>query len=172
LRRADQDGSSLRRTITLLFCFSIERIIVPTVEHRINFDDAFQGIKAHVKRHKVAYTVGGVVVIAGVCFYAGRRVGSSRQIVDSYKLQINSPTTNNVCQLLVDADRKGPAAYIVRKKGTNQAWIGQTNAALANGHSPAAMSQHLNGKRPHVSGEEFERIGLELVLPNASKTQK
>ena len=39
---------------------------MPTIEHKVTFDKAFEGIVNHVKRHKVAYSLGAGIAVAGI----------------------------------------------------------------------------------------------------------
>ena len=57
-------GIDIAETATSsFFIFLYERIMVPTVEHKITFGDTFKGISDHVKRYKVAYMFGAGIIV-------------------------------------------------------------------------------------------------------------
>jgi hypothetical protein len=121
----------------------------------------FNRIKSHFRENKKYYLVGTGGVIVGAVVVVGTLygMGGSIQIVDAYKLQINSPTTNNVWQV-IEVWRKGPPSWVVRNKNTGELFLSQTQAALANDVTPKMMSDHMRGVLPHLNGEVFERVAL------------
>jgi len=121
----------------------------------------FDRIKGHFRENKKYYLVGTGGVILGAITVVGTfyGMGGSIQIVDAYKLQINSPTTNNVWQV-IEVFRKGPPSWVVRNKTTGELFLSQAQAAAANGIDPVHMSKHLNGMLPNAGGEVYERVAL------------
>ena len=72
-------------------------------------------VKAHVGRHKVAYSMGTVVVVAGVAYYVGTLAGSSRTLSPSISgvISINNKLDQTVIKLV---DRPGPPSWVIRHR--------------------------------------------------------
>jgi hypothetical protein len=123
------------------------------------------GIKEHISRHKVAYSFGSGIVVAGITFCIMRGVASqpiSRGIAVTAERGIavlgKKVVMNNVSY--ISANRQGPPSWVVRCLETGDIFSSQNAAANTMGLSPAEISQHLNGMRDHVLGHHFERICL------------
>jgi hypothetical protein len=152
----------------------IERVRVPTIEHKVTFDKAFEGIANHVKRHKVTYSFGAGVAVAGItCLimrgvyshHIGGTVGTPAQgtvgtlgksdvSVRALNLLSNRPNIVTV----IESGRQGPPSWVVRCKETSDIFASQKSAALAMGLPQDHISNHLNGGMDHVRGFTFERI--------------
>ena len=119
----------------------------------------FDKVKAHVGRHKVAYTAGTVVVVAGVSFYIGVRLGSARISLDNSAtlVGINSKLNHTVNVLV---ERPGPPSWMIRCIETGEEFLSQRSAAFAHGISPVDLSSHLNGYLENVNGKHYVRTGL------------
>lgn len=113
-------------------------------------------IKAHVKRHQVAYSVGGIVVIAGVSYYVGTRMGSSRTLSPSI-FGINNKMNQKV---IVEAGRQGPPSWIIYWVEADREFDSQRELARLLGLSETHISKLLNGKRNPVDGLTLVRRGL------------
>ena len=140
-----------------IFCFSIERIIVSDSELELVVEDkTLDRIKNHVNRHKLAYSVGVVVVIAGVSYYIGTRMNSSRTLSPSI-LGINNKLDQSVVIL---ADRSGPPSWRIYWVEANKEFNSQRELALLTGLSETHISKLLNGKRNPIDGFTLVRRGL------------
>jgi hypothetical protein len=151
----------------------LERIKVPTIEHKVTFDKAFEGITNHVKRHKVAYSFGAGVAIAGItCVimrgvysqHIGRSIGMPAQgsigvlgVSDVNIRPLSFFSRQNVVTV-IEANRQGPPSWVVRCKETLDIFPSQNAAAKEMGLARYHLSDHLNGARDHVNGFTFERI--------------
>jgi hypothetical protein len=113
-------------------------------------------VKAHIGRHKVAYSFGTVVVVAGVSYYVGTRVGSPKVFSNSI-VGINNKLDQRVVQLV---DRKGPPSWIVRCVETNEEFVSQGKTAIAHGLRESDLRAHLNGMLDSVNGKHYVRLGL------------
>lgn len=118
--------------------------------------EKLEKIKAHVGRHKVAYTAGTVVVIAGVSFYIGTRVGCSNTLSPSI-FGINNKLNQQVITLV---DRKGPPSWVIGKVGTDLEWNSMEATAIAEGLRLRELRAHLNGLLDNVNGARYFRKGL------------
>jgi hypothetical protein len=119
-------------------------------------DAKFKKIRTHIEKNKNTYMgVAGGFIIGGVVFHHTPQVKS---VVDAYKLQINSPTTNAVS--VIAANRQGPPSWVTRNKTTGDTRQSQRAMARHDGVSETDLSKHLNGQRDNVSGMEYERICL------------
>jgi hypothetical protein len=116
----------------------------------------FDKVKEHVGRHKVAYSVGTVVVIAGVAYYFGVRNGSSKVVSNSI-IGNNNKLDQSVTHLV---ERSGPPSWVIGKIGTDEDWLSQGKAALAEGIRESDLRAQLNGKLDNVNGERYFRKGL------------
>lgn len=127
------------------------------VEHKVPaLENAFKNAKAHVKRHKVAYSVGAVVVVAGVSYYVGTRVGCSRTLSPSI-VGINNKLDQSVTIL---ADRSGAPSWRIYWVEANREFNSQRELALFTGLSETHISKLMNGKRKAINGLTLVRRGL------------
>jgi len=114
----------------------------------------FERTKQHLKDNKEAYIVGGTCLVVGCV--AGIALANNAeviQIVDAFKVQIASPTTNIVIAAL------GDPGNVVQSLTTKEVWASQGAAARALGVAPARIVEHLAGKIPNVSGHELKILG-------------
>lgn len=109
-------------------------------------------VKAHVGRHKVAYSLGTVVVIAGVAYYVGVRAGSPTYSV--------GPVFNNVINNDGSVNFGGHTTKMVKRLSDGAMWETVTEAAEANGAPLSLMSRHLNGHKPDVYNEVYKIVGI------------
>jgi hypothetical protein len=119
----------------------------------------FERIKKHVKKHKVAYSVGGVVVIAATSFVVGRYVGmrfGPNAWLNAKKIVIKE----NIFLIQTYERWTGPPSWMVRCTETNTPFLSQTAAAREMGLDVSTLSRHLNGHTAHVGGYHFERIAM------------
>jgi hypothetical protein len=115
-------------------------------------------IKTHFQENKKVYValLAGVVVGAIAVIVVVRELGQIA-IIDSYKIQILSPTTNNIMQNMME--RRGHPGFVVRCVETGEKFSSQNHAASEMNLSGPNLSQHLNGMRNQVGGFTFERLG-------------
>lgn len=120
-------------------------------------NDKIEKVKHHLAENRRVYIASSVSVLAG--FAAAAAIGLTRvdliQIIDAFKLQINSPTTNEITITLI---RRGHPGYIVKCLETGVTYASQNHAAAQNGISPGHLSKHLSGAIPHLKGLHFERV--------------
>jgi hypothetical protein len=113
-------------------------------------------VKAHVSRHKVVYISAGIVASAAVGAGIALVVSKQIVIVDSFKFQWKSTTTNNVTTIL---ERRGHPGNLVRCIQTGEVFASQNRAANLLGISTSKLSKHLRGLREDVDGFTFENLG-------------
>jgi hypothetical protein len=146
---------------------------VPTIEHKVTFDKAFEGITNHVKRHKVAYSFGAGVAVAGLTCLIMRGVYSQHirgavgvpaqgavgvlGVSDVNIHPLSFFSKQNVVTV-IEANRQGPPSWVVRCKETLDIFPSQKAAAKEMGLSASHLSDHLSGGMDHVNGFTFERI--------------
>jgi len=115
-------------------------------------------IKQHFHNNKKVYITGGVCLVVGAAggvLYASKK---AEMIVDAYKLQINSPTTNNIItQLILPA--LGDPGNVVQCIETGTIYASQRQAAKELGLSTSNVSKHLHGQLSHVKGNHLKVIG-------------
>lgn len=116
----------------------------------------FDKVKKHLKSNKQVY----VGVVAGAIIGAVTVVVLNRTeafvITDSLKLQVLSPTTNNITTVL---ERRGHPGNIIKCKETGEIFGSQERAADVMGINASNLSRHLRGDMAHVKGYTFENLG-------------
>lgn len=114
--------------------------------------------KQHMQEHRVTYIASSVSVVTG--FGVAVAIGLTRvdliQIIDAFKLQINSPTTNEITTTLL---RRGHPGNIVKCLETGEVFASQGRTALVMGISPGTLSKHLSGKISDAGGYTFTVLG-------------
>jgi hypothetical protein len=119
----------------------------------------FERIKQHVEKHKVAYSVGGVVVIAATSFVVGRYVGmrfGPNAWLNAKKIVIKE----NVFLIHTYERWTGPPSWMVRCVETGRVFTSQRAAAHEMGISQGVLTSHLNGRAEHVGGYHFVRVAM------------
>lgn len=116
-------------------------------------------IKAHVKKNKNAYIVGGCgIVFSGVVYYFGARSGSPRVLSPKASIfGINNKLDQKVIQIV---DRSGPPSWITYWIEQDLEFDSQRLVSAATGLSESHISKQLNGKRIPVDGVTLVRKGL------------
>jgi hypothetical protein len=116
-----------------------------------------QKIKTHIKENKKTY------ISCTVCFVVGAAtsaliIGSQNAaIVDSFKLQINSPTTNNIMQTVLE--RRGHPGKVIRCLELDKKWSSIRHAAKELEVNRQDLSEHLRGLKESIGGMHFEYLG-------------
>lgn len=121
-------------------------------------------IKRHIKKHRVAYSVGGVVVIAGTFFMLGRYVGmrsGPNAWLNAKKIVIK----DNIFLIRTYVRQQGPPSWIIECIETGDKFVSQAAAAREMGLSKAEISQYFNGNRHNVGGYTFARLAM--AVPNS-----
>ena len=137
---------------------------MPTVEHKLNFDNIVEGVKRHIKQHQVIYSLGAGVGIAGITCLIMRDVTFTESISRGNAVTAKRGIAvlgkrvvmNNVSY--ISSRRQGPPSWVIRCKETDQIFTSQAAAAMLMDITPSELSQHLNGRKPHALGWHFERI--------------
>lgn len=115
-------------------------------------------IKKHLKDHKEAYIVGGVMLIAGVVI--GVVFKSSPTAVQKANIQglVNWKPVQTLEQTTVLV-RRGHPGYIVKCLETGELFASQRRASDLLNLNLSDLSKHLNGGLESVKGLHFERLG-------------
>lgn len=120
-------------------------------------------IKGIIKRNWKPFTIGAGITIVTIIVtkkyvspYVTARVSTQVTTMIAKKIVMK----NSVLLVQTYNPRQGPPSWMVRSG--DQLWRSQTAAAKAVGVSKSTMSQHLNGRRPHINGRVFERIAIEV----------
>jgi len=147
---------------------------LPTVDHNVEhkvpaLENAIGNVKAHVKRHKVAYTVGGVVVVVGVAYYVGVRRGSTGAVKATNKayVAIGDQTIN--ITTVIKRDGRGHPGYPVMNLDTKEWWPSAHACAKSEKISETLLAGNLQGKNPHVNGKRYSWFSL---VPTPTNSQK
>lgn len=114
----------------------------------------FDRIKAHVKRHQMAYGFGaGVVTFIGVYV-----VGSA--ILRLAQSQPNTVTIMPVFNNFNTTNMGGHMTKLVECVETGETWKTVTDSAKSANAPVSLMSRHLNGHKPDVYGRHYQIIGI------------
>jgi hypothetical protein len=128
----------------------------------------FNKVKAHIGRHQVAYSMGTVVVIAGItCFIMRRNIaqggmsGADAQggSANTASFIFRNKQTIKVTNVLA-RDGRGHPGWPVQNLETKKIFFSQKQAAEAFNIPEGNLSGHLQGKFPDVDGLHFERVNL------------
>lgn len=106
-------------------------------------------IKQHWQEHKREYIAGASCLALG--FFLSSKGTDVKSVVDAYKIQINSPTTNLVTTAL--ERRACPNPIPVRDKFTGEAYASLRRASSITGETLASISHDVHG-----IAERFERL--------------
>jgi predicted transcriptional regulator len=144
----------------------IERIIVPTLEHKIVLDNVFKNVRSHFERHKVAYSFGAGLAIAGItcAIMKGRIValayGGANGLETADTLVTNRPFFSfwSGQKAVVIRNEIGRPSYLIHDINTDLWYRSQNAAAKALGATDKMVSDHVNGLLPHVVGHHLERV--------------
>jgi len=131
---------------------------------------SWEGVKAHVKRHQVAYSVGAVIVVAGITYYIVRSSIAQRGIREGLNAQrgltntasyfsFGNKQTINITTVL-DREGRGHPGWPVRNLEFKKVFFSQREAANTFDISEGILSLHLQGKLPDAGGLHFERVNL------------
>lgn len=119
--------------------------------------ERLEKIKTHLQENKEIYVAAAVGAGLGAAAVAATLLLKKQVvIVDSFKIQWKSNTTNHVVTTLV---RRGHPGYLVRCLQTGEVFASQNRAAAAMGINRGDLSSHLNGKYASAGGYVFERLG-------------
>jgi hypothetical protein len=129
---------------------------VPTVEHKIVLDNVFKNVRSHFERHKIAYSFGAGLAIAGITCLIMRGVRSQHIGRGISVVADGSVVKDNL--FLISSRRQGAPSWVVRCLETGEIFSSQLSAAKEMNLPASELSQHLNGKMDHVRGFTFERI--------------
>jgi hypothetical protein len=118
-----------------------------------------QKVRDHFRENKTLYITGGVCLIAGVA--GGALAFRKNALVDNKITQVLSYKPEAKLEVFIEA--LGDPGNIVQDTTTGSIYASQGQAARELGVSPIHISQHLNGKREHVNGHTFTKLGKAAV---------
>jgi hypothetical protein len=141
---------------------------VPTIEHKVTFDKAFEGIVNHVKRHKVAYSLGAGIAVAGfTCLIMKGRIealayGGACGPETADTLVTNRPffSFSSGQNIINVRNEIGRPSYLIHDINTDLYYRSQSVAAKALGATDKMVSDHVNGILPHVVSHHLERVPI------------
>ena len=121
-------------------------------------------IKQHFKDHKEAYIAGGVclatgVVIGAVTILVVKKGGNQTTVAEMTNIVAWKP--KQIIDVYIEA--LGDPGNVVQDLTTGTVYASQGQAARALGAYPSDMSKHLAGKKPHINGHIFEKLGKAIV---------
>jgi hypothetical protein len=135
--------------------------------------EEWDNIKSHFRRNKTTYVAVGV---AGITYALTRSISSphiggtvgvpvngpigtiAENVANARALQLFSNKPHLTMTTIIEAGRQGPPSWVVRCKETGDIFTSQAAAAREMNLSPVDLSRHLNGLRPDVLGNHFDRI--------------
>ena len=129
-----------------------------------------QKVKGHFKKHKVKYIVGGTCLVVGgaVGYYVSKHYhGISMDVISKVEptnvaigKDINIENKTDITNNVTNVNMGGPMRKIVRRLSDGKLFSSVTDAAEDAGVSLPTMSNHLNGRKDHVNGEQYSIEGL------------
>lgn len=128
-------------------------------------------IKDRIQDHLLLYSVGGVLIVAGITMvivrgrYEALATGGaygSKTIDTSITMRPLSFLASQINLVNVVArDGRGHPGYLVHCLNTDTYFTSQREAAERFNISPTILSKHLSGKLDNVKGMFFERVKVE-----------
>lgn len=126
----------------------------------------YQTLKNHIDRHKVAYSLGSGVAIAGITYVIMKgvvlqHIDRGISVVADRGISViadRSVVKNNV--FLISSRRQGAPSWVIRCLETGGIFSSQLSAAKEMNLPSSEISKHLNGMMDDVRGFTFERICL------------
>lgn len=142
---------------------SVDEVAQEVKKQMSKFDQTVTSVKAHIRRHKTAYTVGGTAIaIAPLAFVGGKYF--QRPIVIDFNPTINNtPVFNNhnIGNVVHNTVNNGGHLHkMVKCLETGQIWESVTEAAEAAETPLSYMSRHINGHKPDVFGKHYQIVGI------------
>ena len=127
---------------------------------------SFERIKNHIKKHKVAYSIGAAVVIAGITYAIMRGRIEARALCRACGPETaDTLVTNRPLFSIFSGQRDitirqeiGRPPYLIHDLTDDLWYRSQTRAAQALGASHSTVTRHLQGLRDHVGGHHLERV--------------
>lgn len=121
--------------------------------------ESVQKAHQHFKTHGKTYLVTGGAFGAG--YILKGRIGPD--VIQTFTNSTDNVATvinrsKNVDVVIQYLNQRGYVANPVECVETLERWGSQAEAAMAKGISETNLSQHLNGKYPHVNGLHFIRV--------------
>ena len=125
-------------------------------------------VKAHLKRHKIEYVVGGIAIQSLLFIYIGYRIGSltsKQEFVAPTVGAINASKYSRVTVNVIQGNDNvvnfgGYASKLVKCIETGEIFERVKDAAKSAGVESAKMSKHINGHMDNVNGSHYKIIGL------------
>lgn len=118
-----------------------------------------QKVKAHIKRNKDKYITGGVCLAVGATVGVVCSDGIKSKVSSINVILGKDNTINNITIITQQLVRRGHAGNIIKCVETGEIFASQNRAAEALDLKPSKISEFLKGKRDHVNGYTFEKIG-------------
>ena len=121
--------------------------------------EKYQQVKDHVRENKTVYVACGVTAVVSV---AGTLLAvKSSTVVNARAIQLL--TYKSVQTIDVHVEALGDPGNIVQDLTTGIIYASQGQAARALGVAPSRISDHLNGRTPHVMGTQLKVLGKAAV---------
>jgi hypothetical protein len=125
-------------------------------------------VKDHVEKHKTAYYIGGIVVVAGVVYIVTRRrydvkltfSPSVTELMNKLKVTGNWKPEVHANLIKINVHDTGRPGYLTRSIEFDKYFPTQTETARTFGVSNSTLSRHLNGHIPDAKGLHFERFAV------------
>jgi hypothetical protein len=125
-------------------------------------------VKAHLKRRKIEYIVGGITIQSLLFIYMGYRIGSFTSKQESVAPTVGVINASKHSRVIVNVIQGnddvvnfgGYASKLVKCIETGEIFERVKDAAKSAGVEPAKMSKHINGHMDNVNGCHYRIVGL------------
>ena len=115
-------------------------------------------VKAHLKRRKIEYIVGGITIQSLLFIYMGYRIGSFTSKQESVAPTVGVINASKHSRVIVNFG--GYASKLVKCIETGEIFELVKDAAKSAGVEPAKMSKHINGHMDNVNGCHYRIVRL------------
>ena len=127
-------------------------------------------VRGHFKRNKDKYIVGGACLLVGgtVGYYVSKHFhGVSMDVISKVEptnvaigKDITIENKTNITNNVTNVNMGGHVKKIVRRLSDGKLYGSVQEAAIEAGVSQPLMSNHLNGRMGHISGDKYEIAAL------------
>lgn len=121
--------------------------------------ERIERVKSHLRENKKVYLSGTIGV--GIGAVGALLTANKSSLVKNAQIQLLTWKSNQTLEVFIEA--LGDPGNIIQDNVTGTIYASQGQAARELGISASEISKHLNGKKDHVSGHIFTRLGKAAV---------